>query len=49
MDSDSVQSLQKADSLENSMDRGAWWAAKDWGQEEKRATKDEMVGRHHRF
>ena len=23
-------------------------AGKDWGQEEKRATEDEMVGRHHR-
>ena len=35
--------MQKADSLENTN------AGKDWGQEEKRVTEDEMVGWHHRF
>ena len=34
--------IQRADSLENNTD-----ARKDWGQEEKRVTEDEMVGWHH--
>ena len=34
--------MQRADSFEND-------AGKDWGQEEKGTTEDEMVGWHHRF
>ena len=34
--------IQKASSLEKTL-----MAGKDWGQEEKRATEDEMVGWHH--
>ena len=26
-----------------------WWWERPWGQEEKRTTEDEMVGRHHRL
>ena len=35
--------MQRADSLEKAPDAG-----KDWGQEKKGATEDEMVGWHHR-
>ena len=36
--------MQRADSLEKTPDAG-----KDWGQEEKGATEDEMAGWHHRL
>ena len=36
--------MQRADSLEKDPDAG-----KDWGQEEKWVTEDEMVGWHHRI
>ena len=36
--------MQRADSLEKDTDAG-----KDWGQEEKGTTEDEMVGWHHRL
>ena len=35
--------MQRTDSLEKDPDAG-----RDWGQEEKGATEDEMVGWHHR-
>ena len=35
---------QRADSLEKNPDAG-----RDWGQEEKGTTEDEMVGWHHQF
>ena len=36
--------MQKANSLEKFLDVG-----KDWGQDEKGTTEDEMVGWHHRL
>ena len=36
--------MQKANSLEKTL-----MAGNDWGQEEQRATEDEMVGRHHQL
>ena len=36
--------MQRADSLEKNLDAG-----KDWGQEEKVMTKDEMIGWHHQL
>ena len=36
--------MQRVDSLEKTLDAG-----KDWGQEEKGTTEDEMVGWHHRL
>ena len=36
--------MQRTDSLEKNLDAG-----KDWRQEEKGTTEDEMVGWHHRF
>ena len=36
--------MQRANSLEKNLDAG-----KDWGQKEKGATEDEMVGWHHRL
>ena len=35
--------MQRVDSLEKTD------AGRDWGQEEKGTTKDEMAGRHHRL
>ena len=36
--------MQRGDSLEKTSDAG-----RDWGQEEKRTTEDEMAGWHHRL
>ena len=36
--------MQRVDSLEKTLD-----ARRDWGQEEKRTTEDEMAGWHHRL
>ena len=36
--------MQRVDSLENNPDAG-----RDWGQEEKGTTEDEMAGWHHRL
>ena len=38
--------MQRADSFEKTL---IWKAGKDWGQEEKGTTEDEMVGWHHRL
>ena len=36
--------MRRVDSLEKTLDAG-----RDWGQEEKGTTEDEMAGWHHRF
>ena len=41
-DAEAGHIMQRADSLEKDPDAG-----RDWGQEEKGTTEDEMVGWHH--
>ena len=41
--------MQRVDSLEKTLIRKDSDAGRDWGQEEKGMTEDEMVGWHHRL
>ena len=44
-----VHLMQRANSLEKTLKLGNPEAEKDWGQEEKGAAEDEMVGWHHQL